>query len=271
MVRVGRFGVVVGALLFAELILAGFQAQREPPAPEPFTGDEVAVPSAENTVQLPNETTTLGESISGSPAEAPMEPEPVPSLAEGATRHCVASLDKSDAVATECFVTFRSAIAYATDGRIIDAPTNVTAAAENQKFLGRLFAPQEASSTGETTTQTEKTTASEESGDFSTQNHNNTISGCCTVLSVEYEHAQYQGNTLTFRASSGCDNDPAPEWRTPNVGADWNDEISSFIASGRCTEAHFEHDFYNGRATGRQAADRNMGGFNDLTTSILWY
>lgn len=122
----------------------------------------------------------------------------------------------------------------------------------------------------ETTSQVRETTSSE-SGDFSTQNHNNDVVGCCAILSVEYENDRYRGNSLTYRASSGCDRNRDVDWQVPNVGSDWNDTITSFIAAGRCTEAHFENDFYGGRATARQVQDPNMGGFNDLTTSIRWY
>ena len=169
---------------------------------------------------------------------------------------------------TECFPTFRQAVERATAWRIKDAPNDASRAALDKAFHDRLFAPG-------------PPPGQQDGGDVSTQavDGNNTY-GCCTVLSVEYEDADYRGNTATFAAGGPCIDNGAADYVTPNVGSKWNDEISSFTGSNRCDMRHFENDYYGGRCWPYGTAfggctvavyASNMGYFNDLTTSIRWY
>ena len=91
-------------------------------------------------------------------------------------------------------------------------------------------------------------------------------------------HADYRGNTATFAASGGCVDDGNADYVTSNVGAKWNDEISSFTGTNRCQVRRFEHASYGGRCYPNYGVgcsvnnyEDNLGWFNDLTTSIRWY
>jgi hypothetical protein len=199
-----------------------------------------------------------------------------PDANDKAERHCVAGVLEagSDEAArvdplaeppVECFGTFREAVKDATGGRIKDAPNDASEAARNKAFRDKLSAPGQQKQQG---------------GGISTQavDGNNTV-GCCVVLSVEYEHADYRGNTLTYAAGHGCIDDGRANYVLPNIGSKWNDEISSFVGANRCDLRHFQHANYGGICYPNNgvggcytlSSDANMGYFNDQTTSIRWY
>lgn len=73
----------------------------------------------------------------------------------------------------DCFGSFRDAIYFATGGHIDNAPLNGQAAAHSSSFREKLAA-------GHWRRPTHRVRAQ-------AANHANSIVGCCTILSVEYE------------------------------------------------------------------------------------
>jgi hypothetical protein len=189
-----------------------------------------------------------------------LEPQPVP-YDENKERHCVASAVEAGSAGDSrmvCFKTFREAVYVATGGRIEDAPNDASKAATDGSFNDRLFAEPE-----------------QQAGDVSSLDVccNGTVGKGKVVLSVEYEHINYRGNTLTYKAKSGCDRSRDIDWQSAYVGDRFNDEISSYAAGGgsRCQIKHFRHRDYGGASTIRKRQDANMGLFNDEASSIRWY
>ncbi len=176
--------------------------------------------------------------------------------AAGHQRHCVRTVGHSE---TECFSTFRAAISAATGGRVADAPANASELATDRALQKRLFAAPRGSS-------------ATDSGRLSPRSvGDNDVVGCCNVISVEYEHTGFGGNTLTYRVKGHpCDGDGGLEVGVQYVGDKWNDEISSYVGSGRCQVKHYQHSGYNGSSTRLRQQDNNMGVFNDETSSIKW-
>lgn len=176
-------------------------------------------------------------------------------------RHCVSTVGAGEAQQPkmECFSTFRAAISDATGGRVADAPTNASELAADRALQKRIFAaPRESDAA--------------DSGRLSPMSvGGNDVVGCCNVLSVEYEHAGFRGNTLTYRIKGRpCDGDRGLEAAVVYVGDKWNDEISSYVGSGRCQVKHYQHRDYEGSSTRLKQQDNNMGVFNDETSSIKW-
>ena len=172
----------------------------------------------------------------------------------GKGRHCVATVGEGmgEAPRTECFSRFRAAIEEATGGRVAEAPNDASKLATDRSLQKAVF-------------------AAANGGPSSKAVNGNDVVGCCNVLSVEYEHAGYGGNTLTYRAKGRpCDGDAGLEVGVSYVGDKWNDEISSYVGSGRCQVKHYQHREYRGSSTSLRQQDGRMGVFNDETSSIKW-
>ncbi|SEM25190.1 peptidase inhibitor family I36 protein [Nonomuraea pusilla] len=116
-------------------------------------------------------------------------------------KHCVVTGTAgqvAEASARRCFATFRESIAFATNGKITDAPVSPAQAMNDRDFVERLRLP-----------------AAPTPG----------ISAEYRSLGIAYEHVNFGGGSLTFRGSVGCG------WRYPEFGqlGDWNDKISSVM------------------------------------------
>jgi hypothetical protein len=176
-------------------------------------------------------------------------------------KHCVATIGKSVSGRpdVECFSTFRDAIRDATNGRVSNAPKDASGFAGDRAMQKRIFSgATETSATGSRKISPRSVTG-------------NDVVGCCNVLSVEYEDSGFGGNTLTYRAKGRpCDSDGGLEVGVSYVGDKWNDEISSYVGSGRCQVKHYQNSNYGGASTRLRQQDNYMGIFNDETSSIKW-
>lgn len=144
-----------------------------------------------------------------------------------------------------CFDSFRSAISHATGGRVKDAPLDARVASTDRSF--------------------------EEKINRSPATHDDDYSGCCTILSIEYDWKNYYDyGSITFRASSGCDGSFDIDWMTGYVGDHWNDGISSFRGYNGCIVKHWENRDFRGVSTEWQAWDNDMGIMVNKTSSIQW-
>ena len=135
---------------------------------------------------------------------------------------------------------------HATGGRVTDAPLTGAEAIRDPKFKADLGI------------------------DYVLVNHENDTNGCCTILSIEYELSNFSGNTLTFRASSGCDNNSDVDWQVSDVGDHWNDDFSSYVTLNQCGVKHFENINFGGAATQWDTGDCCMGVMNNATSSLKW-
>ena len=153
---------------------------------------------------------------------------------------------ESEPPTKRCFDNFRDAMAYASAGQITDAPLTGAAAIRNPIFAQQIGLG------------------------YELVNHENTVAGCCVILSIEYEHADFRGNTLTYRAETGCDRDRDIDYGISFMSADWNDEISSYVTLNRCAVKHFEHQYEGGASTDWSTGDDYMGVMNDATSSLRW-
>ncbi|WP_165975636.1 hypothetical protein, partial [Actinomadura rubrisoli] len=159
-------------------------------------------------------------------------------------RHCTVDLASGGNV--RCHHTFTEVIAYATGGRIADAPHSAAAAMADAEFHRRLNALPHAKSRS----------AGQKAG---------------VVLSVEFEHDQYNGRSTTFFADHGCDGDADVDSVLPAITRWWIDTIISFQTYVECQANHFEHSNYGGARTGPLDSTRNIGPtMNDRTSSIQW-
>lgn len=93
------------------------------------------------------------------------------------------------------------------------------------------------------------------------------------VLSVVYDKENYDiaDGSYTFYASAGCDGDMGAEWLVGNVGATWNDRITSYQGFNKCQSALYEDANFAGSQFGTKTNSMNVGNaMNDKTTSIAW-
>lgn len=162
---------------------------------------------------------------------------------------CVMTIRAQGGPLVECFDDFTAALAHATRGEITDAPMTAAAAVRDPEIRHELRIDAQ----------------------FELANHENTTSGSGQILPIEYEHRDLQGNSLIYRAGSGCDADTGIEWSVPAISSDWNDEISSFVGANGCGAKHFEHSSYNGASTPWGQSGNYLGdAMNDRTSSIRW-
>lgn len=175
-----------------------------------------------------------------SPAVAQSDPEPP-------GRHCVTeaitSAESRSGVLSdlECFSTFTEAISAATGGEITNAPADPAEAMADPALGQRLGTL---------------------ANDY--------------ILSVEYQHTNHWGQSLTVRGSRPCTafDRSSPEFFVPSLaGTWWNDRISSFWTpadSGNCRVRHFQLANYRGAYTAFQTTEPSMGNMNDRTSSLQY-
>ncbi|MCF3101789.1 hypothetical protein IPZ58_09355 [Streptomyces roseoverticillatus] len=134
-----------------------------------------------------------------------------------ANQHCVINTDNGD---NACFSTYREAIAYATKGRVTDAPNDARAALKDQKLQERLSGPRS------------------QHGVKLAKNAKSVVAAENRVLASAYHDKDFGGGGVTFSGSLGC-GFSYPEFA--HFGPDWNDSISS-TASGQCDITLYQHD-----------------------------
>ncbi|MEV7872476.1 peptidase inhibitor family I36 protein [Streptomyces sp. NPDC088124] len=156
-------------------------------------------------------------------------------------RHCAVNVDTE---AVSCYATFREAIAKATGGRITDGPEEARTAAADAAF--------------ERQVNTASTSAA--------------APAATTLISIEYQHPDYKGETRSMYGTRGSCTSGATYKRADirTLYADWNDKISSFKGQSGCRVNHYEHSNYGGAQTGYKSAMKDMGLMEDKTTSLRW-
>ncbi len=87
------------------------------------------------------------------------------------------------------------------------------------------------------------------------------------VLSIDYQNANFGGNTLTWTQSSKCGS-----FQASSMPSGWNDTVSSVSASSGCAttlfwNVNFESPTYPIAKNGSKAS---LGVFNDETSSQTW-
>ncbi len=87
------------------------------------------------------------------------------------------------------------------------------------------------------------------------------------VLSVDYQNANFGGNTLFWTESSGCG-----DFETPSMPSGWNDVISSVANSSGCASTLYQNNNFTGTTFGvkRNASAGSLGSFNDEASSQAW-
>lgn len=144
--------------------------------------------------------------------------------------------EEPSAASPRCFDTFSDALFAATDGRV-RLPPSVTAETLDDAMLR----------------------GGDEHADLATY-----------VIGIEYQHAWFQGATLTITSSVSCYgyNHWFPYSSFP---AGWNDIISSARAFSGCNHSyHYEHDFSGAVVDCGTACGYIGDAMNDRTSSLFW-
>ncbi|MEU7019088.1 hypothetical protein ABZ990_00330 [Streptomyces sp. NPDC046203] len=174
-----------------------------------------------------------------SPAVA-QEPTYVPTTPG---RHCVADVDNGT---RSCFPTYREAIAFATQGRVTDAPDDTRAAAHDKKLQERLSGPRG------------------EHGLRLAKNSEAGVQATTRLLGTIYSDKDFGGNSLSLVGSLGCVRYP----EFGNLYDGWNDSISS-TNSGQCDVTLFQHAGFLGFSQTYRGAVPYVGdAMNDQASSI---
>ncbi|MFC6092440.1 hypothetical protein [Saccharothrix lopnurensis] len=180
------------------------------------------------------------------PTASAGEGKPAASAAQGT--HCVISVTTK---AVDCFATITESIAFATGGRVTDAPSDVLTAVKDPDVTARI---------------------------------NGGGPGALAVIGIQYYLANYGSHSLTVNGPDvGCDGpvDP-PEYFVaplpnfvPSGGINWNNNIRSFQGYSGCWQALFDDPGCTVRIYptippwwGPFAAD--LGVANDRAECIYW-
>ncbi|GAA4236140.1 hypothetical protein GCM10022254_45060 [Actinomadura meridiana] len=175
-------------------------------------------------------------SMAVSPVAAGAAPSPANSVPQ-AGQHCVVHLASGGGMS--CYDTFTEAIDDATGGKITNAPRDAAGAVASAAFNRRVDA------------------AAGRMAD--------------TVIEISYQHRDYQGATITWETSSGCDDSNDVEWEIGSISGSWNERISSFRTYASCQGKHYEHRDYGGASTPYWGSHKYIGdAMNDRTSSIRW-
>jgi hypothetical protein len=156
--------------------------------------------------------------------------------------HCTLAAGSGQTL--HCFATFPAAIAYASGGRITDAPASATAAALDPAFAAKV--------TG--------------------ANRSAVVPAASSVLGVEYADANFRGATLTMSGAGSCDNSSDADFRFGSMPAGWNDRITSFKSFSNCAQQLFRStNFTGGSLTLIISSLANVGSAaNDQASSITF-
>jgi hypothetical protein len=183
--------------------------------------------------------TAVTLTLFATPAVAAESTPPTASSA-GVPGHCVLRATPSGGTAGSmtCFGSFRAAIAFATGGRVTDAPDSASRAATDPAFASRL----------------------------------NAAVATSAVLGIDYADINYHGSTLTLSAAGGCDNSLDVDWQFPTLPAAWNDRISSFRSYSNCLQQLFRNVYFGTAITPMLVYSAWVGSAaNDQASSIRFY
>jgi hypothetical protein len=172
-------------------------------------------------------------------AAAPVTAAPT-TAASGPTDHCVLRAASTGKLAAPvCFDSFRAAIAFATDGRVADAPESASTAAVDPAFAARL---------------------------------DGAVTAGSAVLGLEYVNVNYGGGSLTLSAAYGCDNSSDVDWQFGSLPSGWNDRISSFRSFSNCIQRLYRDVNFGVAITPATASMSWVGSAaNDQASSVRFY
>jgi hypothetical protein len=162
-----------------------------------------------------------------------------PGVSAAGDPHCVVSLATGD---MQCFPTFRLAIAYATGGRITDAPEAESAADIDSAFVARVDALVPDGRADD------------------------------VLIGTAWWDRDFGGRSVNFTATSGCDANADRDWLDNYVGDDWNDKISSMHSYSNCWMTGHEDSMLRGRTvtSGRSSGVPHMNHMSDRVSSLDW-
>lgn len=175
------------------------------------------------------------------------EGKEVPPFANPEGSHCVveaaATKEAAKNVPATCFPTFRKSIAFATRGRITDAPENAAEAVRDPQFIARVKA-------------------------LSAARDGIRDAEAATILEIIYQLPQFGGESRTVTAPSDCDSG-STAWLDLS-GTWWDNRTSSAVnTSGYCWATHWQYVWSGSNfalMSGLQESD--FGSFDNRTTSI---
>ena len=165
-------------------------------------------------------------------------------------RTCVQRVTET---AATCFADHRAAIAYATAGRITDAPLDPRAALDDAVFLSTMAVLDRSNRTD-------------------AEQHASIDAGI--PIAYEFVDINYSGAQppLMITADYGCDDDGwwTADWYIPSIDPRYNDVVSSFYGTNNCDQRSWEHPNYGGRMLDLRPADSTLvnDGFNDVMSSM---
>ena len=92
------------------------------------------------------------------------------------------------------------------------------------------------------------------------------------LLGRFYDDINRTGPYLDIFASGPCDTNSDVDWSVANIGATWNDRVTSFQGYSACEIRVYENENYGGATYGAFASTNYVGdAMNDRTTSMRFY
>jgi hypothetical protein len=146
-----------------------------------------------------------------------------------------------------CFATFRQAVAFATGGRVTDAPASAAAAATDRTFAAEVAKSNAVTPSAVTPAAT-------------------------TLAGIEYADASFRGASLSLSTPGSCDNSSDADYRFGSMPAGWNDRITSFKSFSNCAQQLFRSvNFTGGALTIVISSLANVGAAaNDQASSLTF-
>lgn len=256
-----RLGGAVGAIALATIASAALVSAAEPPTSD---GDSYCIATLEHIAPDSDEARVVHEECYGSQAEAlrhvgqgvgdtftklgtsssaesaTVASEPVPRTGSG--NACVARLehvgdgtDEARVVSETCFATPQEAL-RAASGSAVDLPASLTGE-QVARAIERLDGSVGAASS--------------------------------YVLGINWDLANYAGDSKVWEASSGCG--PGKAWNVASINADWNNRISSAQGKSGCDRfIHFENTNYGGASLTCTPNCATMGVMSNAASSLQW-
>ncbi|MEV5239503.1 hypothetical protein AB0K89_10375 [Streptomyces cinnamoneus] len=158
------------------------------------------------------------------------------------SRHCVVDTDNGT---KSCFSTYRESVAFATGGRVTDAPNDTRTAVLDKKFQERLSGPRS------------------EHGVKLAKNATSARAGAQSVLGTIYGDKDFGGGSVALLGSGGC-----KRYSEFANLYEWNDRISS-VSSGLCNITLHQHSDFLGFSQTYSGAVPYVGdAMNDQASSV---
>jgi hypothetical protein len=162
-----------------------------------------------------------------------------------AARHCVFQVESDQ---MSCFDTFTDAMAFATQGRIADAPADAAAAATDADLEARINALAGASSWSGATLSS-------------------------VVIAISYWGRDFQGNSSIHTRSYGCDGNLSTiDFENPEISDYNNNQFSSFRTFSGCAMQYYDYKYFGGAMTPISYTTAYVGAaMDDRASSIRWF